>query len=109
MPVMTASKEGCRNYNSLCIPSASMSTIDVRLSGIVLGDITEAVYQLGDNRSSASKTISGGGIIVGDDGLIVTLLSDDVKGSGRYNHYLEITDLTGTYKASLNFGRMNIQ
>ena len=72
MPVLTAYKEGCRNYNSLCSPSSSMAVLDVRLSGIDKDDISGATYQLGNILVRATKTL-GNGIEIGDDGLVITL------------------------------------
>lgn len=108
MPVITARKDGCINANAICSPSKSMVVIDVRLSGIDKSDITGATYQFGDSPYRAVKTL-GNGIDIGDDGLLITLTADDTSGKGKYEHYLELTDSSGTYKANLNFGRMELQ
>ena len=108
MPTLTAYREGCRTYTSLCTPHKSMAIIDVRLSGIDKADITAVTYQLGDRPSYATKTL-GNGVEVTDDGLSITLDESDTRGRGKYNHYLELTDSSGTYKTILNFGRLELQ
>lgn len=107
---ITASKSGCQNSLSRCALSNSAVTIDVRLNGIDKDDITAATYQLGDRCDPLlQKTISGGGITVGDDGLLISLTAQDARKKGKYRHYLEITDSTGTYQVFLNFARIEFQ
>lgn len=108
MPTITAYREGCVNANSVCTPSHSDAKLHVRLSGIDKDAITAAEYRIGDRPYRASKSL-GNGITITDDGLTIDLSEDDTKIKGRYNHYLQVTDTEGTYKANLNFGRIHIQ
>lgn len=107
MPVITARKDGCKGYASVCVLSRSSAKLYVRLSGIDKDGISAATYQFG-SEPLFTKTL-GSGIAVGDNGLEITLDADDLNVSGIYEHYLELTDSSGTYKVFLNFPRINVQ
>lgn len=107
MPVITARKDGCSGSSAACVLSKSNATLDVRLSGIDKDDITAVTYQFGD-APVFTKTL-GDGVAIGDDGLEIIIDAEDVNRHGMYNHYLEITDSSGTYKVFLNFPRVNVQ
>lgn len=107
---ITASKSGQQNSLSLPLLSRSAATIDIRLNGIDKDAITAATYQLGQSCAPmVTKTLAGGGITVGDNGLLISLTESDAMRHGKYKHYLEITDDTGTYQVFLNFGRIDFQ
>ena len=110
MATFTASKTGQQNSLSATVLANSNTTLDVRLNGIDKADITAATYQFGGvNNPYVQKTIADGGITVGDNGLLISITASDARKLGKYKHYLEITDDTGTYQVFLNFGRIEFQ
>ena len=86
----------------------SDTQLTFKLDGIDIDDISAITYQLGSVRPFVQKTI-GAGVERVDDTYVVSLNADDLKIKGLFKQYFEITDSTGTYKAAINIGRLNIQ
>ena len=105
---ITAKRNGDYSAVSRQANINSATTLVFKLDGIDIADITGVEYQLGEYNSRITKTIGNGVELLGDS-INVSLGQDDLKTKGLLRQYLQITDSTGTYTATLNVGRLKVR
>lgn len=107
MERLTASPSGKYTDNSIRLRAESDNQIVLQSN--YLSELTEITYQIGQI-PVIQKTLTGGGIVLNEDGTYtITLSQSDNLNAGIYKHYIEITNDTGTYKASLDKGRVMVE
>lgn len=109
MIYITANKNGPSNSVSRQANYKSDTQITLKFNGIDQDEITDLTYQLGDLPASQVVKTIGSGIDLVDDYYVVSLDQADLNIKGLHKHYLQVTDATGTYTATLNIGRLNVQ
>lgn len=107
MERLTASPSGKYTDNSIRLRTGSDNQITLQSN--YLTEPAEIAYQIGQT-PVIEKTLTGGGIVLNEDGTYtITISESDNLKSGIYKHYVTITNDTGTYKASLDKGRVMIE
>lgn len=76
---------------------------------IDIDDITELTYQLGQRQYNNIQKTIGNGITRVDGTYVVQLDQADLHTRGLFKQYLQVTDSTGTYTATINVGRLDLQ
>jgi hypothetical protein len=105
---ITAKTTGDQSSLSRSVNHSSDTKLVFKFDDIDIDDISAITYQLGSVRPFVQKAI-GSGVERVDDTYVVSLSSDDLNVKGLLKQYLEITDSTGTYTATLNIGRLKVQ
>lgn len=107
MERLTASPSGKYTDNSIRLRTESDNQITLQLNYSTTP--TEISYQI-SHVPNITKTLSSGGIVLGDDGnYTVTISESDNLNVGIYKHYVTITDGNGTFKAALDKGRVRVE
>lgn len=106
---LTASPTG--DYTALSIRIRKDSDNKIQLQLNYEEEPTEIKYTI-DQCPHIVKTIGNGIVKDVDSSLLsytITLLSSDNIKHGYHDHYIEITNSNGTFKASLDKGRVRVE
>jgi len=106
---ITATRNGPYTALSRQANLDSDTQLVIKFNDIDIDEITNLTYQLGSNNANRIQKTIGNGIERVDDTYVVQLLQADLRIRGLFKQFLEVTDDTGTYKATLNVGRLNLQ